>query len=183
MCDLSCQIHTPRKHSLADPHRDMNREEATKELWQLCSGKWLGYRWNISGIEMKDEVCRLLKVDGIRVDVEEDGFRPLHCVCCDDDVCVTTLLLDAGADPNGITIDDGYTPLHWACVFGHLKIVQLLIRNGAMPSMDVKNIHGHTPLDIALQKNRREVATWLTSLMSLRLVITRWYAKRNERRF
>ncbi len=68
-----------------------------------------------------------------------------------DDIEVTRLLLDAGADPDTKS-GDGYTPLGLAALRGDAQIVKLLLKAGANP--DLKSSDGNTPLTAAASLNR-----------------------------
>ena len=47
---------------------------------------------------------------------------------------IAIMLLDAGADPNGVDATYSTTPLHEACKQGHEKFIKLLIDAGARPT-------------------------------------------------
>jgi ankyrin repeat protein len=57
--------------------------------------------------------------------------------------------------------DLGSTPLHEAVEQGHVRIVQFLLKRGASPH--VANELGKTPLDVAKDHNRDEIAQLLQS--------------------
>ena len=48
------------------------------------------------------------------------------------------------------------TPLHWAVQKGHSEVAQILIRHGAITN--IQNKFELTPLDIAQQSNRDDIA-------------------------
>lgn len=48
------------------------------------------------------------------------------------------------------------TPLHWAVQKGHSEVAQVLIRHGA--ATNIQNKFELTPLDIAQQNNRDDIA-------------------------
>ncbi|MGL9726217.1 MAG: ankyrin repeat domain-containing protein [Wolbachia sp.] len=56
------------------------------------------------------------------------------------------------------------TPLHIAVCMGKLKIVKFLLKIGAQ--IDVLNKEGKTPIDIAKDSNRKDIARILQSLIS-----------------
>ncbi|MDX1614897.1 MAG: ankyrin repeat domain-containing protein [Candidatus Promineifilaceae bacterium] len=59
---------------------------------------------------------------------------------------VTTLLLEAGADPN-LQNDIGNTALHQAAKWARTETIPILVEHGA--SLDIENMRGETPIDVA----------------------------------
>jgi ankyrin repeat protein len=79
------------------------------------------------------------------------GVSPLHSACASRSAGVVKLLLDHGADPNGLE-GNGMTPLHTAAGGGNREIVSLLLIAGAdktrrandgTTAADVARAHGH----------------------------------------
>ena len=56
----------------------------------------------------------------------------------------------------------GGTPMHWAAYSGHLEIVEYLV-DVADTSL-IRNIEGHTPIDIARKHGRSEVENFLLAI-------------------
>jgi ankyrin repeat protein len=88
-----------------------------------------------------------------------DAWTPLHWAAgYEGDVERTSLLLDAGANPNAAT-SDGYTPLMAAAQAGDAARVRLLLAAGANPNaVDVDN---RSALHIAAWRSTGEVVTLL----------------------
>jgi ankyrin repeat protein len=75
---------------------------------------------------------------------------------CAKNLPITNLLLQAGSTPN--TVDsDGNTPLFDALYWRKVQIARALIKRGAR--VNVANDRSQTPLDIALSKGLRGIAT------------------------
>ena len=74
------------------------------------------------------------------------------------------LLLDHGADPNAQAKRDAVfsltTPLHRALQSGSIEVARLLLEHGA--SVEVKNVKGKTPLDVASGERREEIIKFLS---------------------
>jgi ankyrin repeat protein len=70
----------------------------------------------------------------------------LHYAGYRNNLAMTELLLDSGADPN-IAALDGERPLHTAAFAGDLPIIMALLREGA--DVTAKNGRGHTAMDVA----------------------------------
>lgn len=69
-------------------------------------------------------------------------------------------LLDAGANPN-FTSNLGSTSLHTAAYYGLTKIVQLLLDKGADPTIISTIGEGNTPIKMALNNSKPEMAKML----------------------
>lgn len=92
--------------------------------------------------------------------VENIGNRtPLHSAASGGHVEVVKILLDRGADLKAVTRYYGRTPLHIAASGGHIGIVKLLLAGGA--DTGAKDKKGRTPLKLAEEKGRKEVAELL----------------------
>ncbi|GAA3405839.1 ankyrin repeat domain-containing protein [Paenibacillus hodogayensis] len=87
----------------------------------------------------------------------DEGITPLHLAL---DPQVAARLLDRGALIDAAS-DDGSTPLHTQVSDGEerLDVVELLLTRGA--NREAKNRKGHTPLEIALQREDEEMAAQL----------------------
>ena len=57
--------------------------------------------------------------------------------------------------------DAGHSPLRCATRGGHLEVVKVLLHRGADPNL--RDPEGNTALDLALEKNRSEIADLLKS--------------------
>ena len=118
------------------------------------------------------QVVRMLIEFNADIDVCRDsGMRPLHLVASrhykDDHVAIMQLLLDHGANPNARDNND-CTPLHhssWSKIdgavlgYGTVEDTRLLLKYGAI--IDSEDKEGNTPLRLALEHDRQDIATCL----------------------
>lgn len=74
---------------------------------------------------------------------------------------MTNLILNKHADPNGHVEVIGDTPLHGAAKSGQNAAVDLLLRHGA--SVNSQDVHGSSPLDMALFFGHHDTAAKLSS--------------------
>jgi cytohesin len=72
---------------------------------------------------------------------------------------VVNVLLQAGADPNGIESATAVTPLHLAAARGHAAIAEALLRHRA--TVDAADARGETPLCYALREGHTNAAALL----------------------
>jgi ankyrin repeat protein len=106
------------------------------------------------------DIVRLLLENGLRLDKSsEDGRPPLFGVVSNrnNDVNLVKAFLDAGAQVT-ITDVDLNTPLHIAA---HRTFAELLFEHGA--DLFVKDCRGTTPLHLACEDGRVDVAQFLLS--------------------
>jgi ankyrin repeat protein len=106
------------------------------------------------------EVAKLLLARGADRNAQNrDGWTPLHLAVGLGQIEMAALLLDQGADPN---LRDSFfqaAPLHWAVGLGRKEMVALLISKGA--ELNLKNREGKTPLSLALDLSRNDIAELL----------------------
>ena len=76
---------------------------------------------------------------------------PLVYACMQGDIAVVKLLLQCGADVN---IYSDETPLTAACKHGHVEVVDMLLCNTPCPSICQTNMHGMTPLHVAVKHHQ-----------------------------
>jgi ankyrin repeat protein len=106
--------------------------------------------------------------------VDGRGLRPLHSAAAYDRRDILQLLLDAGADVNGVTADGsmlfcgpkfekGDTPMNVAARNGHPKSVEFLLTHGA--KVNAVNDEGQTALNCALGENNPDVAEQIARLL------------------
>lgn len=100
---------------------------------------------------------RRSKLDGI----DDHGNTPLHTAARYSRIESAEMLLKAGADPN-ITAENGFTPLHEAAENGWDSIVSLLVQNDDC-ILDVKDVHGNTPLMRAAYYNYTDIVKILVN--------------------
>ena len=87
------------------------------------------------------------------------GMTPLHLAAFEGHKEIVELLIAKGADVNGKD-DSGVTPLHFAALNGHKEIVVRFIAKGADVNAKIDD-GGRTPLDVAIQRKRTEIADLL----------------------
>ena len=115
------------------------------------------------------QVVQLLFEHNTDVHVQGDiGQSPLHVAATTwvkrDQVDIMQVLLDHGANPNARS-NDNSTPLHyssWWPISNRLGTVEgtcLLLKHGAI--IDAEDNKGRTPLQIALEHGREDIATCL----------------------
>ncbi|MOA21233.1 Ankyrin repeats (3 copies) [compost metagenome] len=104
------------------------------------------------------EMIRYLIEQGADVNAQNDeGYTPLHIALYPD---VADCLLAHGALIN-LPSYDGSTPLHTQVSDGEERwdVIMLLLARGA--DRHLKDEEGYTPLDVALQREEKEIAAIL----------------------
>ena len=86
-------------------------------------------------------------------------FTPLMAAAQLGHDAVLRHLLDRGFDVNYRTPSTGINGLMLAALNGHMTTSQILIERGADPNLT--NVNGHTPLEIATLRGKREVRGYL----------------------
>ena len=76
------------------------------------------------------------------------GYLALQWAALNNRVAAATVLLERGADVNGVD-GQGQTALHWAAVRGAVPASELLLRAGAR--LDRADSRGYTPTHVAAQ--------------------------------
>ncbi|XAR66835.1 Protein S-acyltransferase [Bertholletia excelsa] len=91
---------------------------------------------------------------------DKDGRSPLHWAAYKGFAdCIRLLLfLDAY---RGRQDKEGCTPLHWAAVRGNLEACTVLVQAGKKEDLMLTDSTGHTPAQLAADKNHRQVAFFL----------------------
>ncbi len=156
---------SPNKYGLTPVHYAAQKRDVSKLKELLDSGADPNIRgtteWTplLSAVVVGNlEAIKVLLAAGGDVNAKNVyGSIPLHHSTYD----VALLLLESGADVNAVS-KKGWTPLHSAAFFGRTKTVQLLLDRGA--KHDVQNSDGHTPLQLAQQKKKKEVISLLSKL-------------------
>ncbi len=97
----------------------------------------------------------LLKTGEVNVDwCDERGVTLLQFAADAGKEAMVSLLLKAGADPNGEGEIDR-TPLHCAVSRGHTAVIKRLLEAGADTYR--KNRYGYTPIDVATHNKRNDL--------------------------
>eukprot|EP00117_Sycon_ciliatum_P008869 scpid79454/ scgid11393/ Kinase D-interacting substrate of 220 kDa; Ankyrin repeat-rich membrane-spanning protein len=86
-------------------------------------------------------------------DLDSGGHTALHWTAINKHGECTSLLLDAGADPNA-KLFGGYTPLHCAAESGALSVIRMLLNKGALA--DTADKYGDTPKRVAERFGHKE---------------------------
>lgn len=88
-----------------------------------------------------------------------DGATPLISAALADQLAIAEFLLSKGADVRARN-SGGFTALHAAAYAGGVAVAKLLLEKGA-PLEDAENRSGVTPLMVAGEENRVDVAEFL----------------------
>ena len=118
---------------------------------------------HIASLNGQEQVVELLINRGAEVNATSEigGWTPLHMAASKNHIQVVSFLIKKGADEDAKAIIGGWTPLHWAALEGHKDIVELLIKLGA--NINSKDNMGNTPLDLAIQYERLDIAEYLST--------------------
>ena len=79
------------------------------------------------------------------------GRAPIHWACYMNHERCAEYLVRKGADINRLDVEK-CTPLHWAAIKGTERTVKVLIRSGASHQLDLPDITGMNPIQLALDK-------------------------------
>jgi ankyrin repeat protein len=91
-----------------------------------------------------------------------DGWTPLHLAAFFGHVEAAGVLLQAGADVNGVSNNSlANTPLHAATAGKHADVALLLLDHGART--DTTDAGNYTPLQIAMQNQLETVVVRMTA--------------------
>ncbi|XP_039017116.1 protein S-acyltransferase 24-like isoform X2 [Hibiscus syriacus] len=91
---------------------------------------------------------------------DNDGRSPLHWAAYKGFTDSIRLLLFLDAH-RGRQDKEGCTPLHWAAIRGNLEACTVLVQAGKMEHLLVTDNSGLTPVQLASDKNHRQVAFFL----------------------
>ena len=101
------------------------------------------------------------------------GITPLHYACFHGSKKAMDLLIDLGANINGVD-QEGNTPLHFAVQSGSERSVKKLLVRGS--DKFIKNAEGNTPYDVAVKNNNKEMA----KLLYHKNFFQRFFSSKNE---
>ncbi len=102
----------------------------------------------------------LLHRYGADINQEGEGETVLLHALKNKSLEMVRVLLDLGADPNRADSGLGAAPLHYAVRQYHdPQVIALLLSHGASPTLRTKR--GNTPIDVALQMGRFDIAAQL----------------------
>ena len=111
----------------------------------------------------KINVVKMLLAKGADInakDIYDDTI--VHFACKKGHIDVVKMLLAKGADINAKD-SDGNTPLHGACQEGHIEVIKKLLEFPAvLDSLTITNNNGKTPLELAKEINKQEIALLIT---------------------
>ena len=110
------------------------------------------------------EVVRLLMAKGAKVNTvsqggDTKGMPPLILAVLGDNIQITKILIQAGADIKAIDPRLGNTALGWACGIGNVALARLLLDKGS--PVDWRNSMGITPLMGAAMAGKPELVKLL----------------------
>jgi len=93
---------------------------------------------------------------------DEDGWTALHWAAFNGNDDIIIYLIKRKAKINALSDNDGdKTALHFAAQNGHLETVKLLVKLKA--KLNIATAYGDTPLDVAMQYENKEIASFLYS--------------------
>lgn len=106
-------------------------------------------------------IAELLLVHGAEPNVylASKGAPPLHLAVRAGFASIVELLLQRGADADAREHSNRATALIEAARYGHVSVVEILLRFGA--DITLRDIDGHTALDVARKKGRTRIAALL----------------------
>ncbi len=106
------------------------------------------------------DVRRIIEADPEALAARDrHGSTPLHWAAWRGHEKIVQYLVDRGAEVNARNDQYGTTPLHDAARRGRMLVVEILLIHGADPV--IGDHEGRTPLDMARERNQREVVQLL----------------------
>jgi len=103
------------------------------------------FKWSLKNGEM-DDVKRFVEGDGVDVNADLDGRKPLHYAADFGHSLVVDFLIAQGAEINAKDKHD-ITPLLAAIFEGHIEVVRLLLDKGAEKNLQAPG--GGSYLEVA----------------------------------
>ena len=100
------------------------------------------------------EVATLLAKHVKEINVNSDSGTALMAAVFKNDIAITKMLLELGADAN-IPDSNGTTALHYATRFSNKEIIKLLVAHGA--DLNLEDNKGFSVLDYALQDKNESI--------------------------
>ena len=159
---LSMKVYTPISMALIRINKDiidLLLENTAKPPFQSILSTYLpGYKlFRATQKGRVKKVKRILKKTGF---ARSDTGNALYYAALHGHMDIAKILIEKGADINYARLTEGDTPLHGASRNNHAGIVDLLLENDADPRQ--KNHRNEIPLDIASQKNHRDIVAKLS---------------------
>lgn len=108
------------------------------------------------------EMGKLLIAHGADINAEnKQKLRPIHMAikATGTNLDMLKFLVTNKACNINATDNNGETALHHAVTYGDDKAAKLLVEHGALKN--IKNVNGQTPLDIAKEKDNKELIAYL----------------------
>ncbi len=108
-----------------------------------------------------EDIVKMLLDAGANVNYRDPwGMAALHAALKEGHEAIALALIEHGADVNVRTVSGlypGFTPLHAAVFFAKTSqpVIALLLKKGAL--VNAKDDAGRTPLQMAVQKNLKEI--------------------------
>lgn len=89
----------------------------------------------------------------------KSGYTPLMTAVKNNNMEITKMLIEKGADVNDITINSRESAIFFAVNNDNIEIVKLLISKGA--DVNMVNAYAQTPLTIAVEKGNKKMINLL----------------------
>jgi ankyrin repeat protein len=105
-----------------------------------------------------EEIARYLLLKGAEVNLPSQnsfGVYPLHSAAAANNLDITKIVLEAGADVN-VRQQSGFTPLHAAAQHGNIEMLILLLEAGA--DVGARTDAGLTPSNLATERGFHDIA-------------------------
>jgi ankyrin repeat protein len=112
--------------------------------------------------EQPEIVSYFLARKNARLDLDVDGFFPIHYACLVGIPAIVRAFLDASAAELTRPNSFGYSPLHIAAANQHLQVVLMLLKLGAPVSRVAQN--QNTPLHVAMRNDDTKIAECLIAV-------------------
>jgi ankyrin repeat protein len=112
--------------------------------------------------EQPEIVRYFLERKHARVDLDVDGFFPIHHACLVGIPAIVRAILDESPDELSRPNSFGYSPLHLAAANQHLQVVLMLLKLG--PPVGCVAQNQNTPLHVAMRNDDTKIAECLIAV-------------------